>query len=258
MAGQDDNHKCPEVGVPAYMATLADLFSLLLTFFILLLSFSTMDIIKFRALSESLHEALGRTSYNSEGIFMNSSNPIDFDTVGKNSPSSLSLEGSAQHQIQVKEISQNKEISKQIAKVVSEAGLEDTVSVKATSRGVMMQVQGQVFFEGGQARLKAQSFPFLDEIGRIIASSEYKVSIEGHTDDTPINTAVFPSNWELSSSRAISTLRYLVDKTHIDSGRLSSAGFADTRPLVPNDTVEHQRQNRRVEFVMYKDDRKEF
>ncbi len=258
MAAPDDDHKCPPPGVPAYMATLADLFSLLLTFFILLLSFSTMDIIKFRALAESLHEALSRTSYTSDGIFMNTSNPIDFETVGKNSPTSLNLEGSAQHQVEVKEISQNKEIAAKIAEVVAEAGMEDTVTVKATTRGVMMQVQGQVFFEGGRARLKPESFPFLDEIGRIIASSEYNVSIEGHTDDTPIHTSLFPSNWELSTARAISTLRYLVDRVGIDADRLSSAGFADTRPLVPNDTEEHQRQNRRVEFVMYKDERKTF
>jgi chemotaxis protein MotB len=119
-----------------------------------------------------------------------------------------------------------------------------------------MQVQGQVFFEAGQAEIKDASHPFLDEIGRIIKASPYNVAIEGHTDDTPIHTARFPSNWELSTSRAISTLRYLVDQGGIDPRRLSSAGFADTRPLVPNDTAEHQRENRRVEFVLSKDDRR--
>jgi len=258
MADAGDDHKCPPAGVPAYMATLADLFSLLLTFFILLLSFSTMDIVKFRALAESLQEALGKTSYSAEGIFMNNNNPIDFETLGRNSPTSMNLEGSAQHQIVVKEITENESLAKDIAKVVAEAGLQDTVTVKASSRGVLMQVQGQVFFDPGTARLKAVSAPFLDEVARIIASSEHSVSIEGHTDDTPINTAAFPSNWELSTARAISTLRYLVDSNGISADRLSSAGFADTRPLVPNDTAEHQRQNRRVEFVMFRDDREAF
>jgi chemotaxis protein MotB len=257
MAGSND-HKCPAVGVPAYMATLADMFSLLLTFFILLLSFSTMDVIKFQSLAKSLHEALGRTSYSAEGIFMNNNNPIDFETLGRNSPSSLSLEGSAQHQIVVKEIKENEQLAQDIAKVVAEAGLEDTVTVQASSRGVLMQVQGQVFFDPGTAHLKAMSAPFLDEVARIIASSEHNVSIEGHTDDSPIHTVAFPSNWELSTARAISTLRYLVDSAGIEADRLSSAGFADTRPLVPNDTAEHQRENRRVEFVIFKDDREAF
>jgi chemotaxis protein MotB len=123
---------------------------------------------------------------------------------------------------------------------------------------VLMQVQGQVFFSAGQADLKPGSKPFLDEIARIIKASPYHVAIEGHTDDTPIHTARFPSNWELSTTRAISTLRYLVDNGQVDPHKLSSAGFADTRPLVPNDTVEHQRQNRRVEFVLFKDERHDF
>jgi chemotaxis protein MotB len=159
-------------------------------------------------------------------------------------------------------------------------GLEDTVTVKSSSRGVLMQVQGQVFFAAGQATLKDGSYPFLDEIARVIEASPYSVAIEGHTDDTPIHTARFPSNWELSTSRAIAALRYLVDQGKIDPRRLSSAGFAalrylvdqgkidprrlssagfaDTRPLVPNDTVEHQRQNRRVEFVLFRDERESF
>jgi len=255
VSGGGDGHKCPPAGVPAYMATLADLFSLLLTFFILLLSFSTIDIIKFQALAKSLQDALNVTSFSADGVFMNNPNPIDFGTVGQNSVSTMNLDGSAQHEVVVKEINENDALAKDIAAVVAEAGLEDTVTVKSSSRGVLMQVQGQVFFGGGNARIKPESFSFLDEIARIIKASPFNTSIEGHTDDTPIHTERFPSNWELSTARAISTLRYLVEVGGISPNRLASAGFADTRPLVPNDTVEHQRQNRRVEFVLYKDDR---
>jgi len=237
------------------MATLADLFSLLLTFFILLLSFSTMDIVKFRALAESLAEALGSTSRANIGIFMNSDNPIDFETVAKNAIVSKELEGTAQDKAVIKEVNENEALASEIAKVVADAGLQDTVTVKASSRGVLMQVQGQVFFGSGNAKLKAQSYPFLDEIGRIIKASPNNVSIEGHTDDSPMRSARYPSNWELSAARAISTLRYLVDNADINPKRLSSAGMADTRPLVPNDTIEHQRQNRRVEFVLFRDER---
>jgi len=238
---------------------MADLFSLLLTFFILLLSFSNMDLVKFKALSKSIQEALGVTAQTSVGIFNNNSNPIDFDTVGYNSPANMDLLGSGQeNNVVVKEVNENDRMAQDIAQVVAEMGLEDTVTVKASSRGVLMQVQGQVFFAAGQATIKDASHPFLDEIARVIDASPYNVAIEGHTDDTPIHTARFPSNWELSTSRAISTLRYLVDKGDIDPRRLSSAGFADTRPLVPNDTVEHQRQNRRVEFVLFKDERENF
>ena len=258
MADDDEEHTCPPEGAPAWMATMADMFSLLLTFFVLLLSFSNMDLVKFRALAESIQSALGVTSQTSVGIFDNNSNPIDFDTVAQNSTANMELNGAGREEIRIKEVSEHEKMAKDISKVVSEMGLEDTVTVKASSRGVLMQVQGQVFFEAGQADIKDASHPFLDEIARIIKASPYNVAIEGHTDDTPIHTARFPSNWELSTTRAISALRYLVDDAGIDPHKLSSAGFADTRPLVPNDTVEHQRQNRRVEFVLFKDERKDF
>ena len=258
MADDDEEHTCPPEGAPAWMATMADMFSLLLTFFVLLLSFSNMDLVKFRALSQSIQAALGVTSQTSVGIFDNNSNPIDFDTVAQNSTANMELNGAGQDEIRIKEVSEHEKMAKDISKVVSEMGLEDTVTVKASSRGVLMQVQGQVFFEAGQADIKDASHPFLDEIARIIKASPYNVAIEGHTDDTPIHTARFPSNWELSTTRAISTLRYLVANAGVDPHKLSSAGFADTRPLVPNDTAEHQRQNRRVEFVLFKDERKDF
>lgn len=255
MAGTGGDPKRPPAGVPAWMATMADLVTLLLTFFILLLSYSTMDVVKFRALAVSLHDALGNGSYSNDGVFMNSPNPIDFENTERNSASPVSLEESGADQPKIKEVNQNDKLAEDISKVVAEAGLQDTVTVKSSSRGVLMQVQGQVFFSSGNAAMKPESHTFLDEVARLIATSEYNVSIEGHTDDTPINTPEFPSNWELSTARAISTLRYMVENARIDPGRLSSAGFADTRPIVPNDTEEHQRQNRRVEFVMYKDDR---
>jgi chemotaxis protein MotB len=256
-----DDHKCPPVGAPAWMATMADMFSLLLTFFILLLSFSNMDLVKFRAMAQSIQEALGVTSQTSVGVFNNNANPVDFETVAHNSPMDMDLMGMGQEekeQIKIKEISEHEQMATEIAKVISEMGLEDTVTVKASSRGVLMQVQGQVFFSAGQADLKPDAGPFLDEIARVVKASPYNVAIEGHTDDSPIHTARFPSNWELSTTRAISALRYMVDHGHIDPHRLSSAGYADTRPLVPNDTAQHQRQNRRVEFVLSKDERELF
>jgi len=252
----DDGHKCPPLGAPAWMATMADMFSLLLTFFILLLSFSNMDLEKFRAMANSIQQALGVNSSTAD-IFDTSRNPVDLDKI-KDSQGGKDAQDSAQEQIRIKEISEYEQMAGDISKVVSEMGLEDTVTVTSSARGVLMQVQGQVFFEAGQANLKGDSQPFLDEIARIVKASPYNVAIEGHTDDSPIHTERFPSNWELSTARAISALRYLVDRGHIDPHRLSSAGYADTRPVVPNDTEQHQRQNRRVEFVLFKEQRETF
>jgi chemotaxis protein MotB len=246
-----DGHKCP-TAAPAWMATMADMFSLLLTFFILLLSFSNMDLEKFRAMAESIQQALGVSAQSTVGIFASGKNPLDVGTGQSGKPDT------PQEQIKIKEISQYEQMAGDITKVVSDMGLMDTVTVTSSDRGVLMQVQGQVFFEAGEAELKPESQPFLDEIARIVKGSPYNVAIEGHTDDSPIHTERFPSNWELSTSRAISALRYLVDHGHVDPHRLSSAGYADTRPLVPNDTEQHQRQNRRVEFVFFKEQRETF
>ena len=113
-------------------------------------------------------------------------------------------------------------------------------------------MRGQVLFASGSADFRESAAPILDEIVNIIrAYSEYKVNIKGHTDDVPISTPQFPSNWELSAVRATTVLKYLISKG-VNPFRLTATGYGELLPLVPNESSENRATNRRVEFVLEK------
>jgi len=114
-------------------------------------------------------------------------------------------------------------------------------------------VTDQVLFEAGQATLQPDGTAILNLVATALGQIPNRISIEGHTDSRPISTSRFPSNWELSTARATSVLRYLIDVHHLDPARLSAAGFADTRPIDDNSTVAGAERNRRVEVVVLAD-----
>lgn len=222
-------------GAPAWMATFADMMSLLLTFFVLLLSFATMDIVKFQDAMGSISEALGATT-GGTGILEQSSSPALFDnTMAASSPPTQS----------------NKEvITDELEDLVSEFKLDKDVEVESSERGVILRVSGSMFFTPGTAELKYEAQPVLEKVASLMRQYPGRVSIEGHTDNIPISAeARYASNWELSTARAYSALRFLNENESIDATQLNIAGFGDIRPVAPNDSPEGRAKNRRVEFV---------
>ena len=127
-------------------------------------------------------------------------------------------------------------------------GLREDVDAEIDGRGVVVRIDGQVLYERGGAELKPAAASMLTRIARLIQGTEHRVLIGGHTDDLPIQTVRYPSNWELSTARAIAGMRFLVDHG-VDAARVGVAGYAHLRPLAPNDTSTHRAANRRVEFV---------
>lgn len=234
-----------EEGAPAWMATFGDMMSLLLTFFVLLLSFATMDVIKFRQMVGSLKMAFGSSEDATNFFPVMAPTPVDFGSK----PSSPQLQildlptGSPGRGRDARMLSA-------VERMVAEKNLSSLVEVENQDRGVVLRVKGEVLFDPASDRLRPESFVFLEEIVRLARSFPNTISIEGHTDDQPIKGSTqFPTNWHLSTARAISTLRYFSEVAGIDANRLAAAGYAHTRPLVPNDTPEHRATNRRVEFV---------
>jgi chemotaxis protein MotB len=253
---------CPPPGAPAWMNTFADMMSLLLTFFVLLLSFANMDIVRFRDAMSSIQNALiggptamrevPRTAVVDLGT---SSNISLIDTqreVQENPPSEV--EEPEEAATQLVSGAQDIEALATIEQMLDEQGMQDMAEAEATSRGIVIRVKGELFFDAGSAALREQSRSVLNEIGAVMQAFPYNVSIEGHTDDVPIHTERFPSNWELSTARAISVMRYLREQRGLPAERLGVAGYADTRPVVANDTPEHRAANRRVEFVFSRGD----
>jgi chemotaxis protein MotB len=140
-------------------------------------------------------------------------------------------------------------IFQELSSIVDELGLTGDLSFTTFRNGLVVSLADKVLFDLGVAEISEEAFPLLDKIGDIISKCPYSVEIKGHTDDVPIHTERFPSNWELSTARAVNVLRYFVEILGIPPERLSAAGFGEFQPVAPNETDELRAKNRRVEIV---------
>lgn len=131
---------------------------------------------------------------------------------------------------------------------------EGEVNLAFTKEGLVMRLSEKALFDSGVAAVSPEAYPLLGKIGAIIAKTAYFIRIEGHTDNLPIHTRVFPSNWELSTARAVNVLRYFIETHKIDPQRLAAVGFAEYQPLTSNNTQPNQSKNRRVEIIFIKQD----
>ncbi len=234
----EECEECPqcEEGLPGWMATFSDLCTLLMTFFVLLLSFSTMDVIKFKQMMGSMEKAFG---YQTE------------------SPGSYNAKASTPVTIQLSDqenkMLDNMEIGDQIKQSTKDVGLDKDVEIEVNEDGVMMRLKGKTAFPPGKADLNPKMKPLLEKVAKILKEHpDYNLKVLGHTDNIPIKSPKYDSNWELSSARAVKVIQYLVEKYHIDAKRLTAIGYGATRPLAPNNTPQGRAKNRRVEFVFYK------
>jgi len=125
-----------------------------------------------------------------------------------------------------------------------------TVSIRESSEGLVLSLREVGFFDSGSADLRANSMETFDRIGSVLASVSSNLRIEGHTDDVPIHTVQFQSNWELSSARATEVIRFLLIREGIGPQRLSAAGYAEYHPVADNSTEDGRRLNRRVDIVI--------
>ena len=219
------------------MATYGDMVTLLLCFFVLLYSFSTMDTVKFKSLANSLQQAFnvqpgGSTMSPTPGIQEGS-----FGQTAGDSP--RETQGNDAH------------IAKQMKTIVKELNVEDSVTVTQTERGVVISLTDQVLFEDGSAELQPEAARILYKIGGALHAIPNSIAVEGHTDSTALGAgSIHKSNWGLSSARAASVASYLDAKIELDPARLQAVGYSSSRPIVPNDTVEHKLLNRRVDLVI--------
>jgi chemotaxis protein MotB len=148
-----------------------------------------------------------------------------------------------------------KQMATKMKKYIEEKGLEKNVRLRETEHGLVVSVlANNMVFEKGQADLTPRTKGVLRKVAGMVKGAGYHLRVEGHTDDLPIRTARYPSNWELSTSRATAVVRYLVDEIKFDPTQVSAAGYADSRPLHPNDSEEHRASNRRVDLVIVRGD----
>ena len=131
---------------------------------------------------------------------------------------------------------------------LTQAGLDKSVSVEKIEKGFKVTFGSSVLFSSGKAEINKDACSCLDEMVKIARNNPFFVRVEGHTDNVPINTLEFPSNWELSTTRAVNVLRYLFEKGEVPAERLAAVGFSQYHPVASNDVSEGRQRNRRVEF----------
>ena len=151
----------------------------------------------------------------------------------------------------------NSQTYEEVKEFVEKNDLSSTVSITEDERGVILQMKDSILFETGKADLKADSKELLDKISILTATLPNSIIIEGHTDNVPIKTPEFDSNWELSSMRATRVLRYFTEQKQQNPSRFSAVGYGETKPIVPNTTVENKAQNRRVNILIVANNKEE-
>lgn len=223
-------------GAPLFMATYGDMVTLLLTFFVFLYSFSSIDVQKFKKMMFSFQGALGvlpggKTIQEDSGVYQG--------YVGQDA-------GDAE-----KRTEQFKQgVAQQLQALAEKEGLHKEITVKVNERGVTVSLSEQFLFAPGGADLSPLSRRVLFKIGQILKTFPNQLAVEGHTDNAPLQGGLYKDNWGLSAGRAAVVASYLAGTVGLSPNRLEAVGYGSAKPIVPNDTPEHRALNRRVDLVL--------
>lgn len=255
-------------GMPAWVMTFADLMSLLMCFFVLLLSFSEIDAQKFKQIAGELSQAFGvQRDVEALEIPMGTS-PI-FDkfspappeptvvnevrqTTTEQNPELQTLKSPTEQAIEAAMQEEMDENTEEIMAVLADAIQDGRINVAQNedARRIVIRIEEKGSFPSGSADLTWEFEGLLLDMADVLADIPGELTVEGHTDDIPIRTARFFSNWDLSAARAAAVANALLATEDVDPTRLAVKGLADTEPRVANDTVDNRAKNRRVEIII--------
>lgn len=274
MSEQNDCPVCEE-GLPPWLATFADLMSLLMCFFVLLLSFAEMDVLKYKQVAGAMKLAFGvqrdvkameipkgtsviAKQYSPgkptevtpleimrEKTTDDKKTNLDFtDSTSRNDQSLAEAEAMAKAHAEQQAKEEAEELQEELATAIGDGLLE----IEAFNDRVLIRIREKGSFGSGKADLKAAFQPILLQIASVLKQRDGHFIIAGHTDDIPIETRQFRSNWDLSAKRAATVVHFFIRHGEIDPERMEIRAHSDNQPLVPNDSWENRAQNRRVEI----------
>ncbi len=245
-----------EAGIPAWVMTFADLMTLLMCFFVLLLSFSIMDAQKFQKAAGSLRDAFGVQRIVPDGeIPLGESIIAQEFSPGKPEFTPIKIVQQKTVDIIQKDLdrldTESEEVKNTVSMLISKLNDEvkdGLLEIEVEEDTLMIRINEQGSFPSGAARLAKSFLPVLDKIKDVLNQSTGRVMVSGHTDNRPIHTKRYPSNWVLSADRAASVVHYLTKHGFAEPERLEIRAYADTKPLYPNDTPANRAKNRRIEI----------
>ncbi len=231
---RNKNREAPETGT--WLLTYSDMVTLLLTFFVLLFTFSSLDVTKFQAVLHSLQDALG---------LLEAGTTLEIDYEPTSMPGERDMEWEAE-QLRLEGL-----LAK-LEEIVEEQGLDEQILISLEERGLVVRFLDSVLFDLGSAELREDALEILASVVEVLKGLPNHIRAEGHTDDLPINTYRYPSNWELSSARATSVIRALLESYPFPPAQLGVAGYGEYRPIAPNQPG-GQPLNRRVDLVVLRE-----
>lgn len=217
-------------GLDGWVMTYGDMMSLLLTFFVLIVSFSSMQETKFEQAANSLKDAFG--------VLASPESVIDFNDPLIPNHNPENEEADVLYEVRA------------VEKAILDAELDKQVAVEVREDGVLFRLNAPFLFKSGGAELAAEPRGVLAEMAKFFTKFPYQIEIEGHTDDIPIASARFPSNWELSAARAVSVARYFQSEG-MPPERIAATGFGEFHPIADNATAAGRNKNRRVEIFLH-------
>lgn len=246
-------------GSPAWMTTFGDLMNLLLCFFVLLFSMSTVDANKFELIAASFSKtfsilpagamAVGDGMLVSNGVSQLNELSEYINSMGMQESIETETELEKFEQEQLKE---SEQLAEKIEEALREASVADEVDVDFTAQYVSLTLNGAILFDSGKDQLKEEILPLMSKIGQILQRyAESDIEIEGHTDNVPIHNARFSNNDELSSFRALSVFQYFVENTTLNPANIRHTGRGEYIPIADNSSPEGRAKNRRVEIRVY-------
>lgn len=220
--------KVETAGMMRWLLTYADMITLMLALFIILFAMSTISRVKFQAFAKLV-----------SGGFDNQWSVNQPPNGGVNGRENFNAASNVPA------------IQRELQRYVERNHLQSQVQVRMDHRGLVITLlSDKAYYDSGSAGLRPQTKKILDEVDVFLRKNDNLIRVEGNTDDVPIATATFPSNWELSTARAVNVVRYLVERKHLDPTRISAAGYGQYHPRTDNSTPQERQQNRRVDVVL--------
>ena len=253
----------PKKGSPEWMTTFSDLMNLLLCFFVLLFSMSSVDVEKFELVVASLQSsfsilpnggsAIGDGKMVSSGVSQLPMLDVYYNEMA-NTQAEKEQEGekNLKEEYQENALAESEEMAEHIEKLAEQYGIQNQVEVDFNAEYVLLNLNGTLLFDSGKAELKSEAYPLVEKIGKILQSyNKNMIEIEGHTDNVPMSSGRYEDNNVLSMYRALTVADYIREITTLNPSHIKSSGRGEYVPIADNATPEGRARNRRVEIKIY-------
>jgi chemotaxis protein MotB len=233
---EHDNHE-------RWMVSYADFITLLFAFFVVMYGISSVNEGKYKVFSVSVNQAFGANGKAGEG------NAIHLSEQEMYFKSLVDRRNARLAELQRKQNESMQNLARNLNASMAAFVKNGQMNVSQTGRGVELEINASALFKQGEADIEPEALKTLADAAKVLAENDFAIEVEGHTDNLPISTSKFPSNWELSSARASSVVRLFIDQG-IPAKRLKAVGSADNQPVASNDTPEGRARNRRVTITV--------